>query len=80
MEFSLDKIVFLKSDRDASSRTKGRIHSHGSEGFRMLRFDPASWHFGGTPAILFQSVTSTAKGSEPWFGWLPILELTEAGA
>ena len=77
MNIVIGNILFLKPLPDACSRTKNRIREHGKEGFQIIRFNPGSQLFGGTPAVLFRSESKTAKGGEEWFGWLPLLEIGE---
>lgn len=77
MNVVIGEIVFLQPLKGACNRTKNRIAQHGKEGFQILRFDPGSQLFGGTPAVLMRSESKTAKGGEEWFGWLPLLEIGE---
>ena len=78
MDIQIGKIVFIQAANGACSRTKNRVANHGSQGFEIKRFNPGSWQFGGAPAVLLESVSKTAKGGEPWFGWLPLQEVMEA--
>ncbi len=67
-------IIFIKPSSSASRRTKNRIREHGTHGFVICGFDPASWHFGGSAAILLKP----ALDEDDWAGWVPINEIEEA--
>jgi|TARA_R110000824_G_scaffold340306_2_gene526816 hypothetical protein len=79
MEIKIGQKVFLKHDQSACNRTKNRIREHGSKGFVIEMFVPASSHFGGAPAICFRSVSELSSdgigGKERWRGWFPIGEI-----
>jgi hypothetical protein len=79
MEIKIGQTVFLKHDRSACNRTKNRIREHGAQGFVIKMFSPSSRLFGGSPAILFDSVSELSSdgmgGKEAWSGWLPIGEI-----
>ncbi len=66
--------IFIKPSSSASRRTKNRIREHGTHGFVICGFDPASWHFGGSAAILLKP----AFEEDDWAGWVPINEIEEA--
>ena len=81
MDINIGKTVTLKPIKGACQRTKNRIREHGSQGFVITNFNPGSWLFGNTPAVMLESVSKTANngrgGKESWIGWLPLLEIDE---
>ena len=78
MEIKIGQKVLLMHNQSACNRTKNLIREHGSKGFVIEMFVPASSHFGGAPAICFRSVSKLSNcatgGKECWRGWLPIGE------
>ena len=81
MDIQIGNTVMLRPLAGACQRTKNRIREHGSRGFVISGFNPGSWLFGNTPAVLLESVTETASngmgGKESWKGWLPLLEIDD---
>lgn len=77
MDIHIGKVVRLKPLNGACQRTKNRIREHGDQGFKITKFDPGSWLFGGTPAMLLTSVACASAGQPEWAGWLPLLEIGE---
>ena len=79
MEIKIGQKVLLMHNQSACNRTKNRIHEHGSKGFVIEMFVPASGLFGGMPAICFRSVSELSSdgtgGKERWRGWFPIGEI-----
>ena len=79
MEIKVGETVFIKHNRSACNRTKNRIREHGTQGFVIKMFRPNSCLFGGSPAILFDSVSELSSdgmgGKEAWHGWIPIGEI-----
>jgi|ETNmetMinimDraft_8_1059916.scaffolds.fasta_scaffold1017179_1 hypothetical protein len=76
MDIVVGSIVHLQPLHGACRRTKNRIHEHGACGFEIVRFNPHSSLFNGSPAVLFRSVSKTFAGKETWLGWIPLLEIT----
>ncbi len=75
MDIKIGEAVHIWALKGACQRTKNRIREHGAEGFIITGFDPGSWRFGNTPAVLLESVSKSAAGGEEWKGWLPLLEV-----
>lgn len=81
MDIQIGNTVMLRPLAGACQRTKNRIREHGTQGFVITSFNPGSWLFGNTPAVMLKSVTVTASdgqgGKENWQGWLPLQEIDE---
>jgi len=79
MDIHIGSVVRLIPLNDACQRTKNRIREHGNKGFEIVSFNPGSWLFGGTPAVLVKALVKLSSdgngGKERWRGWLPLLEI-----
>ena len=80
MDIIIGNVVDVQALPCACQRTKNRIREHGPL-FEVTGFDPGSWLFGNTPAVMLESKSKTASdgtgGKETWKGWLPVLAIGE---
>lgn len=76
MDIKPGNIIMIKPSLDACSRTKACIVEHGRRGFEIVSFNPHSYRFGGTPAILVRAVAGIGTRYDKWIGWIPLLEVS----